>query len=290
MNLPAKYLLLLFIFFISARSEAQITLTGTIQDAHTKEPVPYASVYLKKSGFGNTTDSAGNFSIRVSNLEKDSLIVSYVGYEVFKLPVTELNDNKHISIQLLRGGLNNTVVVKAKFNKGLFLWKKIMSKKKLYNRYNLPNFGYEAYNKLEVDIKNFKIKRIKKNPLLKPFTFVLENIDSTSEKDPFLPAYLLESISDYGFQKNPKRFYENIRASNTKGFKNESISKITGVMNQNVNIYGNFVNVMDKDFISPFNDHADDYYTFSVPDTQIQSGKKNISFCFQAKTCRAKHF
>lgn len=31
-----------------------------------------------------------------------------------------------------------------------------MSKKKLYNRYNLPNFSYEAYNKLEIDLKNFQ--------------------------------------------------------------------------------------------------------------------------------------
>ena len=88
-----------------------------------------------------------------------------------------------------------------------------MSKRKLYNRYNLPNFGYEAYNKLEVDIKNFKPEKIKKNFLLKPFSFALDNIDSTSEKDPFLPAYLMESISDYAFQKSPKKYSENIRAS-----------------------------------------------------------------------------
>ncbi len=284
MNLPAKYFFLfIVIFFISIKLDAQVVLTGTIQDAHTKEPVPYASVYLKKSGYGQTADSAGNFSIRVSRLEKDSLVVSYVGYELFSFPVTDANDGHPISIQLQRGGLNNAVVVRAKFNKGLFLWRKIMSKKKLYNRYNLPNFGYEAYNKLEVDIKNFKASRIKRNPLLKPFSFVLDNIDSTSEKDPFLPAYLLESVSDYGFQKNPKKYYENIKASNTKGFKNESISKLTGVMNQNINMYGNFVNVMDKDFIGPFNDNADDYYSFSVPDTQMLSGKKIYHFVFRPK-------
>lgn len=284
MNFIYKYLLLSLIAIASsAYLSAQVTLKGTILDAHTKEPVPFASVYLKTSGVGQTSDSAGNFSFHISHLEKDSLIITYVAYETNTIPVTDANDNQPFSIQMQRGGLTNTVVVKAKFNKGLFLWRKIMSKKKLYNRYNLPNFGYEAYNKLEVDIKNFKVNRIKKNPLLKPFTFVLENIDSTSEKDPFLPAYLLENISDYGYQKNPKKFYENIRASNTKGFKNESITKLTGVMNQNVNMYSNFVNVMDKDFIGPFNDNADDYYNFSVPDTQIQSGQKIFHFVFRPK-------
>lgn len=284
MNRIYKYLFPVFILLLACgNSNAQVTLKGIIQDAHTKEPVPFASVYLKRSGVGQTSDSAGNFSFRISSLDKDTLVVTYVGYETFAVAVTGANDDHSMNIQMQRGGLNNAVVVKAKFNKGLFLWRKIMSKKKLYNRYNLPNFGYEAYNKLEVDIKNFKANRIKKNPLLKPFSFVLDNIDSTSEKDPFLPAYLLESISDYGYQKNPKKYYENIRASNTRGFKNESITKLTGVMNQNVNIYGNFVNVMDKDFIGPFNDNADDYYIFSVPDTQVQAGTKIFHFVFRPK-------
>jgi hypothetical protein len=158
-----------------------------------------------------------------------------------------------------------------------------MSKKKQYNRYNLANFGYEAYNKLEIDIKNFKADKAKKNFLLKPFSFIFDNIDSTSEKEPFLPAYLLESVSDYAFQRNTKKFFENIKASNTKGFTNESITKLMGVMNQNVNVYGNYVNVMDKDFIGPFNDNADVYYNFFVPDTQVVNGKKIFHFVFTPK-------
>jgi hypothetical protein len=54
-------------------------------------------------------------------------------------------------------------------------------------------------------------------------------------------------------------------------------------MNQNVSIYSNFVNVMDKDFISPFNDNADAYYIFTVPDTQLVSGAKQYHFVFRPK-------
>jgi Family of unknown function (DUF5686) len=108
-------------------------------------------------------------------------------------------------------------------------------------------------------------------------------MDSTSEAAPFLPAYLIESLSDYAYQKNPKKFYENIKASQTKGFNNQSFSKLLGVMNQNVNIYNNFVNVMDKDFITPFNDNADAYYIFTVPDTQVVNGGKQYHFVFRPK-------
>ena len=155
--------------------------------------------------------------------------------------------------------------------------------KKQYDRYNLPNFAYEAYNKLEVDFKKFNPQKLKKNFLLKQFAFIFNNIDSTSEKEPFLPAYLLESVSGYAYQKSAKKYLETIKASNTKGFNNESISKMLGVMKQNVNVYGNYVNVMDKDFIGPFNDNADNYYSFSVPDTQLINGKKIFHFLFRPK-------
>ncbi|NOT92728.1 DUF5686 and carboxypeptidase-like regulatory domain-containing protein [Ferruginibacter sp.] len=279
-----RYLLFIATIFFTTQVAAQgVSFTGIIQDAHTKEPVSYASVYFKRSGVGKTSDSAGKFSFYISNFTKDTLVVSYVGYELYKIPVTDSMNDKTIVIQLQRGAATNGVIVRSRFNKGLFLWKKIMSKKKQYNRYNLANFGYEAYNKLEIDIKNFKTDKAKKNFLLKPFAFVFDNIDSTSEKEPFLPAYLLESVSDYAFQKNTKKFFENIKASNTKGFTNESITKLMGVMNQNVNTYGNYVNVMDKDFIGPFNDNADVYYNFFVPDTQVVNGKKIFHFVFTPK-------
>ena len=280
-----KYIIasLVFVLIFKTSIGQSLSLSGTIIDGHTKEPVSYASVYFAKSGVGKTSDSAGNFSFFFNNFNRDTLVVSYIGFELYKIPISTLQNNKALTIQLERGGLKNEVIIKAKFDKGLYLWKKIMSKKKQYNRYDLGNFSYEAYNKLEVDIKNFNADKAKKNFLLKPFSFVFDNIDSTSEAVPFLPAYLLESLSDYAYQNSPKKFYENIKASNTKGFKNESISRLLGVMNQNISIYSNFVNVMDKDFISPFNDNGDAYYKFTVPDTQLVSGKKIFHFVFRPK-------
>ena len=283
MNFLRYFLFIGFVFLAALVHAQSISFKGIIQDAHTKEPVSYASVYFSRSGVGKTSDSAGNFSFYISKFSNDTLVVTYVGYETYRIPVNDSVNNKTIVIQLQRGAANAGVIVRSKINKGLFLWKKIMSKKKQYNRYNLPNFGYEAYNKLEIDIKNFKPEKAKKNFLLKPFSFIFDHIDSTSEKEPFLPAYLLESVSDYAFQKNTKKYFENVKASNTKGFTNESISKLMGVMNQNVNVYGNYVNVMDKDFIGPFNDNADVYYNFFVPDTQIVNGKKIFHFVFSPK-------
>ncbi len=251
---------------------------------HTSEGIAYASVYLTGSNIGTTTDTAGNFKIFAFVTQQDSLAASYVGYQLQKIKLGTLTyADTNIVISLERGKLNADVVVTARVNKGLFLWRKIMAKKPEYDRYNMQNFGYEAYNKIEADIKNFNAQRLKKNPLLKSYNFIFDNVDSTSESVPFLPAYLIESVSDYAYQHKPERFYEHIKAANTKGFKNESITKMLGVMDQNVNVYGNFINVMDKDFVGPFNDNADAFYKFSVADTQVIGGERVYHFLFTPK-------
>ena len=284
MNIFRYNITLIILFFSSSVSFGQtLSISGTVIDGHTKEPVSFASVYFARSGVGKSTDSAGQFSFVLNNFKNDTLLVSFIGFELYKIPVTLLQNNQTLNIQLERGNAKGEVIVRAKWNRGLYLWKKIMSKKKQYNRYDLGNFSYEAYNKLEIDIKNFNADKAKKNFLLKNFSFIFDNIDSTSEAAPFLPAYLTESLSDYAYQKNPKKIYENIKASNTKGFNNESFSRLLGVMDQNVNIYNNFVIVMDKDFISPFNDNADAYYNFYVPDTQVVNKQKIYHFVFRQK-------
>jgi hypothetical protein len=276
--------ILLILLYALPTNGQTVRITGRIIDTDTKEPVPYASVYCIQAGNGVVSDSVGNFSIHVPSSEVDTLAISYIGYELYKKALVPESMNGPLTIQMKRGGLSNDVVIKTKkINKGLFLWRKIMSKKEQYNRYNLSNFSYEAYNKLEIDLKNFNVEKAKKNFLLRPYSFVFDNVDSVSEDKPFLPAYLIESVSDYAYQRSPNKFFERIKASNTKGLENESITKMLGVMDQNVNLYGNTVTVIDKSFIGPFNDHADLYYNFWVPDTQIVAGNKIFHFVFKPK-------
>ena len=167
-SIQKNCLLLWALILCSLQLNAQSNrLSGTIIDAETKEPIPYASVYLKKSGYGSITDSAGNFHFLIPENTADTLNVSYIGYELFNLPIHLPLTENNLSIQLKRQGLKNEVVIKAKtISRGLYLWRKIMSKKDFYNRYKLDNFGYEAYNKLEIDLKNFNVDKTKKFFLL----------------------------------------------------------------------------------------------------------------------------
>ena len=134
---------------------------------------------------------------------------------------------------------------------------------------SFDNFSYELYNKLELDIKNINFEKFGKFKPLKPISDLInQNID-TAEGIKYLPTYLTEVMSDYYYQKNPKRRREVIKAVNTNGVRNESAIKLLGGMDQVVNVYNNFIPVFDKQFVSPISDNGDYYYNYRVVDTQI---------------------
>ena len=112
-------------------------------------------------------------------------------------------------------------------------------------------------------LKNFA----NSNPLRPISELINQNID-TAEGVKYLPAYLTETISDYYYQKKPLKRREIIKAVNTNGVKNESMIKFLGGMDQNVNVYNNFMPVFDKQFVSPASDNGDFYYNYRVVDTQ----------------------
>src|SRR5690606_38341340 len=118
---------------------------------------------------------------------------------------------------------------------------------------------------------------------MKKFSFIYDNLDTTSEQTPFLPFYLTETLSDFYFQRNPKKTREFIRASQIKGFKNESITRFMGSMYQNINAYDNFIPVFDKQFVSPISDQGLFYYKYKIKDTQQAYGYPVILVQFKPR-------
>ncbi|RYG42122.1 MAG: carboxypeptidase-like regulatory domain-containing protein, partial [Chitinophagaceae bacterium] len=287
-----KFFIVLICLFVGFSTSAQVKiLRGVIKDVHSLEPVPFASIEFKKTSFGKLSDSAGAFEFRFNEWPTDTVLITYVGYQDFLLAIdSNLVKNAKgnvidITIQLERGKYAAEVVVRRTIDRGYLMWKRIVKRKPFNDRYRFDNFGYELYNKLEIDLKNLKPKRIENIPLLnlKKFNFIFNNIDTTEDGNPYLPIYLTEAISDYYYQRSPKRRREVFKGTKTLGVNNESVSKLLGGMDQNINFYNNFIPVMDKKFISPISDNGDNYYRYKVLDTQVVAGRRLIHFTFTAK-------
>ena len=282
---------LMFMLLTGPLMAQQIVVQGRLKDIHSDEAIPFATVRLLKTGYAKLSDSAGNFRFTIPKWTTDSLIVSYAGFEDTYVRLDTTMKTLNITIGMERGRPKTEVIVKGKINRGLLLWRRIVKNKPLNDRSGFSNFGYEVYNKLEIDLNRVNRERMEKGIIPpKPFKFILDNIDTSSEENPILPLYLTETISDYYYQSDPKKTREIIKANKTIGVKNESFSKLLGGMYQNINVYQNFIPVFDLTFVSPLSDNGDAYYHYKVPDTQYIAGKRYFHLLFFPKNKGTNNF
>ncbi len=105
-----KVLKLLFVFclFSFQNAKAQTTVTGTITDAATGIPLPGASIVVKGTTNGVSSDFDGNYSIDVST-STATFVVSYVGYATKEVAFTG-STTLNISLSEDAEQLNEVVV------------------------------------------------------------------------------------------------------------------------------------------------------------------------------------
>jgi len=109
----SKFKILLILLLVGWCAEslyAQSNVKGRVKDKRTGEPLIGASVSIKGSNNGVTTDLEGDFSIRVETFPT-ILVVSYIGYNIEEINVT--NKAKPIVVGLSENARQlNTVEIK----------------------------------------------------------------------------------------------------------------------------------------------------------------------------------
>ncbi len=259
-------------------------ITGQVKDASTGELLPFVNVFFPKSSVGMPTDMNGRFRLSFQNFPGDTLNVSYLGYKTLRLAVNKTLQEQNLRLELERGPASlKEFTISAGEDPALLLLKRIIKRKPANNIDRFSNYHYELYNKLELDIDKIRKDQFDGNFVTKPFSFIFDNIDSTSEDKPFLPVFLSETLSDYYYRKEPKKSREIIKATRTSGIKNKSLNKYLGGFYQNINVYDNFIPVFDKKFISPVSDAGAFYYRYKLVDTQYIYNRKCIQVQFMPK-------
>ncbi|MGC4022292.1 MAG: carboxypeptidase-like regulatory domain-containing protein [Cyclobacteriaceae bacterium] len=84
-------LLVFSLFIVGLVSAQQITISGKIHDKDTKEPLPFASVFITGKPIGVVANEQGEFDFHIPvDLRNDILSVSMIGYATFQAPVWSL--------------------------------------------------------------------------------------------------------------------------------------------------------------------------------------------------------
>lgn len=268
------------------KQQSGYKIAGVVIDKNTGEGVPFATIYIQGTKLGNAADLNGNFTLNFPKFLRDSLVVQAVGYNKEIRLLSKDKNEYSFYIELSRA--ENTLeefVVHAGEDPAIVLLKQIIKHKPENNPDRTQNYKYEVYNKLEVDLERLSKHQFEKLPIpyMKRFSFIYKNLDTASEKTPFLPFYFTETISNYYFQRKPKKEREFIKASQIKGLKNESVTKFMGSMYQNINSYDNFIPVFDKQFVSPISNQGLFYYKYKIKDTQSAYGHNIILVQFSPK-------
>jgi hypothetical protein len=95
-------LLFLALFLLSTFTVAQdITISGRVTDAETKEPLPFASVWIKSKTIGTITNAQGDFDFHIpAEFRNETLVVSMLGYNDFESGVNLLNTDEPLHVRL----------------------------------------------------------------------------------------------------------------------------------------------------------------------------------------------
>lgn len=227
-------------------------ISGIVRDKSTSEGIPFATVFFPGTPVGTAADLDGNFTLTVSVLPSDTLSFQAIGYELASRKLDKSKNKYEFFIELNRSENKLDEFVFKYEDPAAVLMRHIIAHKPVNNPDKTDNYKYEIYNKLEIDLENLTKQQFEKLPIpfMKEFSFIYDNLDTVSESKPFLPLFFTESLSDYYFQRKPRKTKEFIKASQVRGFKNESITEFMGGMYQSLNAYDNYIPVFDKQFIT----------------------------------------
>ena len=261
---------------------AQITrVSGKITDSNTNQALPFVNIVFKNTTIGASTDVNGFYEIEAQKA-LDTVVVSFMGYKTKKFGIRKYqNNNLNIKLESENYNLKEVVILPGE-NPAHIIMRKVIANKAKNNPEIIDAYQYEAYNKIEFDINNYK-EKLTKRKAFKPFNFIFDYADTTEDGKAYLPMALTETFTNVYYRSDAPPKKEIIKASQISGIKNNSASQFLGDMYQNINIYENFLLIFNKSFISPVTDNFLRYYKYYLVDSLTIDGQKCYKLLFLPK-------
>ncbi len=232
------------------------------------------------------TDIVGKYSLK-SEMPSDSVLFSYMGYEVFKYKLSkEKMLHNHLTLNIALKPTNYTlkeVVFKAGENPAHRIINKVIENRDKNNPEKLHSYTYKSYNKFffttDVDsaIKGDSLEG-------KGMT------DSSRQKTKdFLDKsyiFLVESITEKRFLY-PDNNKEVVIASRVSGLQDPSFSPIASGM-QSFSFYNDYFVLSERNYLNPISKNSTHKYFFNIEDTTWKG--KDTVFIISFKPRSGKNF
>ncbi len=264
----------------SNAAQAQVwVLHGRVIAAETREPLAYATVVLGDYKEIVRTDFEGYYELRTAK-RADSLWCSYTGYQRLSLPLRDTAAMLELNFELLRREVNDQeVVIRVKGNPAERIIKKASEFREINDPDKLEQWECESFTRITIAVNNISegIKKRKLGQQIGPLFDTISILSADSQKS-VLPVFMSESLSDYFYNRNPKIWKEQIRATRVKGVGIQDgtlVAQVLGSSFVSYNFYQNTVVLLDKGLVSPISAAALTVYSVKIADVD-DSGPRKI--------------
>ena len=274
------------VLFSALQLSAQTTkVSGTVRDADTGEPIPFAGIYFKNTTIGLTADIDGKFIIQTRDPDAKVLVCQLLGYEAQEKSIkhgafTQVEFRLKLSDNQLPGAF-----VKADNRRIRRLLANIDAHRPKNDPDQRPTFKCTVYNKMELDLSHPREVLTNKR-FLKDFGFIFNYMDTSVVSGvPYLPVMISESVVERRHTSNPTVDNELITANRISGINPDAnmLSQFTGSMHLQVNFYRPFINTFDVEFPSPIQRNGLLFYNYYIIDSLTIDGRKTYHVRYHPK-------
>ena len=258
---------------------AQTKVSGHVYDEN-NEPIAYANILFKGSTEGTTSNENGRFYLE-SDENWDTLIVSFIGYEVLEVPISKrVNFDLEFILKEEASSLDEVVIVtgkqskKASENPAIRILKKIWERKRQNGLSQFKQYQYDQYEKVEFDLNTIDSALIK-SKLFKGMEFVFEEVDTSRVTGKtYLPIFLNESVKKVSGDNEIGKERQDLVGNKNSGFSNNQvIIDFIDDLYSEYNVYNNYIKFFDKSFVSPIGRSGVQTYNYVLSDSAFIDNK-----------------
>ena len=253
-------------------------VSGTVSDAKTKEPIPFASVFVKGTTLGTMTDTLGIFEFELPN---DSISVSAIGFKPTTVKVKNPKNKVEISLQPDVTELEEVKVLPSD-HRVRWILRKAIKNKKVNNPEKYDRYAYEKYSKWDYNLNHVEKSLMKARTFKKHQHLFKQAKDSSF----YLPVYFSEQVVFNEFQRKPLLEKSTVLADKTSGIgalDNLEVSGYTSGLDITVNYYDNYLKLYEQNFVSPIADNGRFYYRYYLEDSVMVNDTKHFKVTFYPK-------
>ena len=276
------------ITLLAQSTTTRVRIYGRTLDISTNKGVPYASIRIKNTSNGCSSDDDGNFSFS-ANIGSDTLAVSSIGYADIMVPITSKTEMPlKIALRPTDYDLPEVVVkpklerYKRKNNPAVTLARKLIARRDDNSPFRKEFYSRERHEKLNIALNDFNTGG---NKLGKKFKFLEEYIDTSHISGrPILHISARELIATDYHRNSPRRSRQHVKARRRNGIDDIFASGETEALYEevfkDVDIFQDNVSLFRSKFVSPLSKLGPTFYRYYIMDTVMLDGERCIDLAF----------